>query len=54
MKKLKQEILNLISNLFFRKVGKDDPIKVIILIESQEGSILKFVGANSKWIEIIL
>ena len=35
----------------FRGVSKDDPNKVIILLQSPEGNIQKFVEANSKWIE---
>ena len=35
----------------FRGVSKDDPKKVIILLQAPEGNIQKFVEANSKWIE---
>ena len=35
----------------FRGVSKDDPKKVIVLLQSLEGNIQKFVEANSKWIE---
>tara|TARA_B100000927_G_scaffold112598_1_gene90898 strand:- start:187 stop:462 length:276 start_codon:yes stop_codon:yes gene_type:complete len=35
----------------FRGVSKDDPKKVIVLLQAPEGNIQKFVEANSKWIE---
>ena len=35
----------------FRGVNKDDPKKVIIMLQAPEGNIQKFVEANSKWIE---
>tara|TARA_B100001109_G_scaffold242403_1_gene227315 strand:+ start:229 stop:504 length:276 start_codon:yes stop_codon:yes gene_type:complete len=35
----------------FRGVSKDDPKKVIVMLQSPEGNIQKFVEANSKWIE---
>ena len=35
----------------FRGVSKDDPKKVIILLQAPEGNIQKFVESNSKWIE---
>ncbi len=35
----------------FRGVSKNDPKKVIVLLQSPEGNIQKFVEANSKWIE---
>ena len=35
----------------FRGVSKDDPKKVIIMLQAPEGNIQKFVKANSKWIE---
>ena len=35
----------------FRGVSKDDPNKVIVMLQSPEGNIQKFVEANSKWIE---
>ena len=35
----------------FRGVSKDDPKRVIILLQAPEGNIQKFVKANSKWIE---
>ena len=35
----------------FRGVSKDDPKKVIVLLQAPEGNIQKFVESNSKWIE---
>ena len=35
----------------FRGVSKDDPNKVIVMLQAPEGNIQKFVEANSKWIE---
>ena len=35
----------------FRGVSKDDPNKVIVMLQAPEGNIQKFVQANSKWIE---
>ena len=35
----------------FRGVSKDDPKKIIVLLQAPEGNIQKFVQANSKWIE---
>ena len=35
----------------FRGFSKDDPKKIIILLQAPEGNIQKFVEANSKWIE---
>ena len=35
----------------FRGVNKDDPKKVIIMLQAPEGNIQKFVEANSEWIE---
>tara|TARA_B100000212_G_scaffold84572_1_gene61466 strand:- start:110 stop:385 length:276 start_codon:yes stop_codon:yes gene_type:complete len=35
----------------FRGVSKDDPKKVIVLLQAPEGNIQEFVKTNSKWIE---
>ena len=32
-------------------VSKNDPKKIIVLLQAPEGNIQKFVEANSKWIE---